>query len=126
MPGGDMHPPHYPGLATPAPTRIPILPAPSTIPPASAPRRLERQRKKERRKRREAKVKARLRAAQLAQSEGIGEEEGGPDALFSLAAIKVGGRQWGMAASAPSGAAGACYACGAARGICALAVGSSL
>lgn len=57
--------------------------------PPSVFARLERQRKRERRRRREAKVKSRLRAAQLAQSEGIGEEGGGPEELFSLRAIKV-------------------------------------
>lgn len=48
---------------------------------------MDKRRKKERRKRREQKVKSRVRAAQLTQAEGIGEETG-PDSLFSLAAIR--------------------------------------
>ncbi|GAB4820618.1 hypothetical protein N2152v2_007664 [Parachlorella kessleri] len=59
--------------------------------------RLERRRKKERRRRREAKVKSKLRAAQLAETEGIATEEGGPEALFSLAGIKGKGGVDGVA-----------------------------
>lgn len=48
---------------------------------------MDKRRKKDRRKRREQKVKARVRAAQLTQAEGIGEETG-PDSLFSLKDIR--------------------------------------
>ncbi|CAL8471869.1 g11411 [Coccomyxa elongata] len=56
--------------------------------------------KKERKKRREAKTKARVRAAQLALSEGIANEDNGPDAMFSLAAVK-GARSAQRLAEAP-------------------------
>ncbi|KAI7836413.1 hypothetical protein COHA_009713 [Chlorella ohadii] len=50
-------------------------------------RSMDKRRKKERRRRREQKVKSRLRAAQLSQAEGIGEETG-PEMLFSLSKLK--------------------------------------
>ena len=52
--------------------------------------RLQRREKREKKRKRELKTKARLRAAQLAQAEGLadGEEDrSGPDGLFSLAQI---------------------------------------
>ena len=49
--------------------------------------RLDRKKKREKRRRKELKNKSRVRAAQLAQAEGIGEEIG-PDGLFSLAGIR--------------------------------------
>lgn len=61
---------------------------------------MDKRRKKERRKRRDQRTKSRVRAAQLSQAEGIGEETG-PESLFSLAKIK--GRAGGALgdASAP-------------------------
>lgn len=51
--------------------------------------RMEKRLKREKRKRREQKMNARLRAAQLAQAEGIGEEQlEGPEGLFSLKTMK--------------------------------------
>lgn len=51
--------------------------------------RMEKRIKREKKKRREQKMNARLRAAQLAQAEGIGEEQlEGPEGLFSLKAMK--------------------------------------
>lgn len=64
---------------------------------------MERERKRERKKRREVKTKARVRAAQLAQSEGIAEEAFAPgEQLFSLTAIRSRGAAGSMAdAQAP-------------------------
>ncbi|KAL4457861.1 hypothetical protein ABPG75_012726 [Micractinium tetrahymenae] len=60
---------------------------------------MDKRRKKERRKRREQKVKSRVRAAQLAQAEGIGEETG-PEQLFSLSKIRgQAGKTLGTAAA---------------------------
>ncbi|KAK9814670.1 hypothetical protein WJX72_009544 [[Myrmecia] bisecta] len=51
--------------------------------------RMEQRRRKEKKRKREAKNKARVRAAQLAMSEGVGEEPRvGKEQLFSLAAVK--------------------------------------
>lgn len=51
--------------------------------------RMERRLKREKKKRREQKFNARLRAAQLSQAEGIGEEQlEGPEGLFSLKGMK--------------------------------------
>lgn len=63
--------------------------------------RLERRKKREKKRRRELKVKSRLRAAQLAEAEGIADEDG-PEGLFSLKELK-GGRTAKVAeADAPS------------------------
>lgn len=67
--------------------------------------RMDRRKKREKRRRRELKIKSRVRAAQLAQSEGIGEEDtAGPDGLFSLASLKTrkGGVDGVADAAAPS------------------------
>lgn len=61
---------------------------------------MDRRRKKDRRRRREQKVKSRVRAAQLAQAEGIGED-GGPETLFSLARVKGSGAKRLGDAAAP-------------------------
>ncbi|KFM27898.1 AdoMet-dependent rRNA methyltransferase spb1 [Auxenochlorella protothecoides] len=53
--------------------------------------RMERVAKKEKKKRKELRMKARLRSAQMAEAEGIGEDNG-PESMFSLASIK-GSRQ---------------------------------
>lgn len=53
--------------------------------------RLERKKRREKKRRKELKTKARVRAAQLAQAEGIGDEDG-PEGLFSLKEIKGKGR----------------------------------
>lgn len=51
--------------------------------------RMEKRLKREKKKRREQKLNARIRAAQLAQAEGIGEEQlEGPESLFSLKGMK--------------------------------------
>lgn len=61
--------------------------------------RMDKRRKKERRKRRDQKVKSRVRAAQLAQAEGIGEDTG-PEQLFSLSKLKgQAGKTLGTAAA---------------------------
>jgi len=67
--------------------------------------RMDRRKKREKRRRRELKIKSRVRAAQLAQSEGIGEEDyAGPDGLFSLTGLKTrkGGVDGVADAAAPS------------------------
>ena len=67
--------------------------------------RMDRRKKREKRRRRELKIKSRVRAAQLAQSEGIGEEDtAGPDGLFSLTSLKTrkGGVDRVADAAAPS------------------------
>lgn len=62
---------------------------------------MDKRRKKDRKRRREQKVKSRVRAAQLSQAEGIGEETG-PETLFSLARVKgKGGAGLGDDAAAP-------------------------
>ncbi len=51
--------------------------------------RMEKKLKREKKKRREQKMNARIRSAQLAQAEGIGEDQmDGPESLFSLKGIK--------------------------------------
>jgi AdoMet-dependent rRNA methyltransferase SPB1 len=51
--------------------------------------RMEKRLKREKKKRREQKMNARIRSAQLAQAEGIGEDQmEGPESLFSLKGIK--------------------------------------
>jgi len=51
--------------------------------------RMEKKLKREKKKRREQKLNARIRSAQLAQAEGIGEDQmDGPESLFSLKGIK--------------------------------------
>ncbi|GLC72047.1 hypothetical protein PLESTF_001198400 [Pleodorina starrii] len=53
--------------------------------------KMAREAKRDKRKRREMKIKARLRAAQAAQSEGLGEDphQGGPEQLFDLTGVKT-------------------------------------
>ena len=51
--------------------------------------KMEKKLKREKKKRREQKMNARIRSAQLAQAEGIGEDQlDGPESLFSLKGIK--------------------------------------
>ncbi|MEW5311502.1 MAG: hypothetical protein WDW38_003212 [Sanguina aurantia] len=60
--------------------------------------------KRERKKRRELKIKARVRAAQMAQSEGVlMDEQQGPDSLFNLGSFKGKGKLSGLLdSSAPA------------------------